>query len=111
MRIMLGTPELEERGQGEQLLQAGIYGRIRNPRYVEMAVVTLAFVTFSNYLGAYLFALAFFPALHFVVLLEEHELRDRFGEKYEAYCDRVPRYIPRRAYMHDLAQVGATCAT
>jgi protein-S-isoprenylcysteine O-methyltransferase Ste14 len=30
------------------------------------------------------------------VLLEERELRDRFGAEYEEYCRRVPRYIPKR---------------
>ena len=65
-----------------------------------MAVGTLAFATFSNYLGAYLVVLAFLPALHLVVLLEERELRDRFGEEYAAYCERVPRYIPR-LQLHD----------
>jgi protein-S-isoprenylcysteine O-methyltransferase Ste14 len=31
-----------------------------------------------------------------VVLLEERELRDRFGAEYDEYCRRVPRYIPGR---------------
>ncbi len=96
MDILVGIPELEEGGRGGQLLTEGIYGRIRHPRYVEIAVGTLAYATFSNYLGAYVAALVFFPVLHLVVLLEERELRARFGMQYEAYCKRVPRYIPRR---------------
>ena len=96
MDILVGIPELEEGGRGGQLLTEGIYGRIRHPRYVEIVVGTLAYATFSNYLGAYLTALVFFPVLHLVVLLEERELRARFGKQYEAYCKRVPRYIPRR---------------
>ena len=93
--ILVGIPELEEGGHGGQLLKDGIYRRIRHPRYVEIAVGTLAYATFSNYLGAYIAALALLPMLHLVVLLEERELHARFGEQYELYCKRVPRYIPR----------------
>jgi protein-S-isoprenylcysteine O-methyltransferase Ste14 len=37
------------------------------------------------------------PLLHLIVLLEERELPDRFGEAYVDYSRRVPRYWPRRA--------------
>jgi len=30
-----------------------------------------------------------------VPMLEERELRERFGAKYDAYCRRVPRFLPR----------------
>ena len=63
-------------------------------RYV-IAVVVIAFAMFSNYLGAYFATLALFPMLHVVVLIEERELRSRFGKEYVAYCQRVPRYIPQ----------------
>jgi protein-S-isoprenylcysteine O-methyltransferase Ste14 len=29
--------------------------------------------------------------------LEEREMRARFGAAYEAYCRRVPRFLPLRA--------------
>jgi protein-S-isoprenylcysteine O-methyltransferase Ste14 len=32
--------------------------------------------------------------MHIIVLLEEKELKERFGRGYEEYCRRVPRYIP-----------------
>jgi protein-S-isoprenylcysteine O-methyltransferase Ste14 len=31
----------------------------------------------------------------FVLLYEEPTLRRKFGEEYEAYCKRVPRWLPR----------------
>jgi protein-S-isoprenylcysteine O-methyltransferase Ste14 len=42
--------------------------------------------------GLPLLLLAYF---HVAVLrIEEPELRRRFGSKYEAYCERVPRWFP-----------------
>ena len=96
MRILAGVPELEEGGQGGSLLTEGIYGVVRNPRYLEVAIGTLAYGVFSNYVGAYCMAIVTVPLIHLIVLLEEKELAARFGEEYEAYRMRVPRYIPRR---------------
>jgi hypothetical protein len=28
-------------------------------------------------------------------LLEERELRDHFGDVYQAYCRKVPRFLPK----------------
>jgi protein-S-isoprenylcysteine O-methyltransferase Ste14 len=36
------------------------------------------------------------PGLHAIVLLEERELVERFGQEYRDYALRVPRYIPGR---------------
>jgi len=94
-RVLTGVPELSSRDKG-RLLTEGVYARVRNPRYLEFLLFVFAYVAFTNYLGAWvLFALSF-PAIHLVVLLEERELRDRFGAEYEDYCRKVPRYIPRR---------------
>jgi len=41
-------------------------------------------------------AIAFFAGtILFVLLYEEPTLRRKFGAEYEAYCRRVPRWIPR----------------
>jgi protein-S-isoprenylcysteine O-methyltransferase Ste14 len=94
-RILLGTPELSQTDKGT-LLTEGIYARTRNPRYLEFLTFSFAYVAFANYVGTWvLYALAF-PAIHLVVLLEERELRERFGAEYEDYCRRVPRYVRRR---------------
>lgn len=93
-RILVGLPELEGRGDPGALLDEGIYARIRHPRYVEVALGTLAYAVFANYLGAYVIAALTLPMLHLIVLLEERELVERFGARYEEYRARVPRYVP-----------------
>lgn len=94
-RILVGVPEVSRTDKG-RLLCEGIYARTRNPRYLEFVVFCFAYVAFANYSGAWVLYALTFPALHLVVLLEERELRERFGAEYEEYCRRVPRYIPSR---------------
>lgn len=96
MRILAGAPELERSGNGGTLLTEGPYAVVRNPRYVEVALGTLAYAAFANYEGVWMVALATIPAIHLIVMLEEQELRNRFGEAYDAYVRQVPRYIPKR---------------
>lgn len=72
-----------------------IYGRIRHPRYVEFMVGGTGWALILNYLGVYLLMAITVLMLFVIVLLEERELRDRFGEAYVEYCARVPRFIPR----------------
>jgi protein-S-isoprenylcysteine O-methyltransferase Ste14 len=94
-KILTGVPELSRADKG-RLLTEGIYGRVRNPRYLEFLLFVLVYVGFANYAGTWVLYILCFPAIHAIVLLEERELHDRFGEEYEAYRRRVPRYLPRR---------------
>jgi protein-S-isoprenylcysteine O-methyltransferase Ste14 len=94
-RILTGVPEISRHVKG-QLLTEGIYARTRNPRYLEFLTFSFAYIAFANYVGPWVLYALTFPAIHLVVLLEERELRERFGAEYEDYCRRVPRYIPRR---------------
>ncbi len=94
MRILTGVPELTG-SQAGVLLTAGIYSRLRHPRYVESILWILGYALFTNYLAMYVAFLLMLPIMHIVVLLEEKELKERFGVEYEEYCRRVPRYIPR----------------
>jgi protein-S-isoprenylcysteine O-methyltransferase Ste14 len=95
-RVLTGIPELQPDGNPGKLLTDGIYGKLRHPRYVEIVIGFTAWALFANYVGSYLLLAAVLVALYMVVLLEEHELRKRFGEDYARYAARVPRFIPRR---------------
>ena len=92
-RILAGIPEMSRHDAG-RLLTDGIYARTRNPRYLEVLGFTLSYAAFANYVGTWVLACLSVPALHIVVLLEERELRQRFGREYAEYCRRVPRYLP-----------------
>ena len=94
MAILAGLPELEEGGKGGSLVTEGPYSVVRNPRYIEMVFGVFAYAAFSNYVGPYVLALVSIPLIHMIVILEERELRDRFGEAYETYLASVPRYWP-----------------
>lgn len=96
MGILTGVPELEEGGKGGSLLTEGPYAMSRNPRYLEAIIGVFGYAAFSNYVGAYLVAALTVPIVHLIVILEEAELRDRFGDEYATYCARVPRYLPKR---------------
>src|SRR3990172_9605872 len=94
LQIIVGVPELTSSREGV-LLTEGIYSRIRHPRYVETILWILGYALFTNYLAMYLAFLLMLPIMHMIVLLEEKELKERFGVEYEEYCRHVPRYIPR----------------
>ncbi|MDH3403883.1 MAG: isoprenylcysteine carboxylmethyltransferase family protein [Acidobacteriota bacterium] len=94
--VLAGLPELSRERYPGRLLSEGIYGRIRHPRYVEVLLWALAYALFANYLAIYVLVALSVPVLYLVVVLEERELRDRFGQAYEDYCREVPRFFPRR---------------
>lgn len=95
-RILSGVPEFSARAYPGELLTEGVYGVIRNPRYVEVFLAVLAYALAANYTGTYVLALVAVPvSLYLVVLMEERELRDRFGADWDAYAARVPRLIPK----------------
>jgi protein-S-isoprenylcysteine O-methyltransferase Ste14 len=95
VRTAHGGPELDTSGGPGTLLTEGIYGVIRHPRYVELVIGLLGYTLIANYLAVYALLVLYVAIFYIVVLLEERELRGRFGEAYVEYCRRVPRFIPR----------------
>ena len=81
-----------------QLLTEGPYAIVRHPRYIEFALGSFGYAAIANYLGAWIVALLAPPLLHLVVLMEERELTQRFGDEYRESVARVPRYLPRRPW-------------
>jgi protein-S-isoprenylcysteine O-methyltransferase Ste14 len=90
-----GLPELAPESHPQPLLTEGIYSRIRHPRYVEALLVMASLALIANNLASYVNWIIGIPSVLLIVRIEERELRDRFGAQYDAYCARVPRFVPR----------------
>ncbi len=80
----------------QHLVVKGFYRYVRNPMYVAVLWVILGqAILFGNVtLLAYaaLVGLAFHT---FVLGYEEPTLRRTYGAEYDAFCSRVPRWMPR----------------
>src|SRR5678815_699334 len=93
---LVGITELSPSGQQKgRLLQEGIYGVVRHPRYLSAGVSVIAGAFFINYAGLYILVLLLVPVGYLMIVLEERELIERFGEEYRKYQRSVPRLIPR----------------
>ena len=81
----------------KRLVVRGLYRFVRNPMYVGVLSVILAWVLYTGSLRLLLYGAAVATLFQlFVVLYEEPALRRAFGEDYERYTARVARWWPRR---------------
>jgi len=92
---IMGLAELAPDQRPQRLITTGVYAIIRHPRYVQFYLGLLGSALIANYLAPYMVVALWLPGIYVIVLLEEKELRDRFGPAYDEYCRRVPRFIPR----------------
>ena len=99
-KALLGLPEIAPDRFPRALITDGIYGRMRHPRYVQFLIALLGYALIANHLAVYLIAALWVPAIYLIVLIEEKELQDHFGEIYRAYCRKVPRFLPRSRRNH-----------
>ena len=76
------------------LARAGPYARIRHPQYVAFVLILLGFLL----QWPTLLTLVMFPILLFMygrlAITEEAEMRKRFGDEFEAFAARTPRFLP-----------------
>ena len=78
------------------LVTDGLYGVVRHPMEVSEMIVVWGVALYVTSLGTVLYAALLMVVFHLgVVLSEEPDLRQRFGESYDAYCQNVPRWLPR----------------
>jgi len=80
----------------KKLVTRGLYQYSRNPMYIGVLILILAWATSFKAIILLVYMLIVGLAFHtFVILYEEPHLRKLFGESYFNYCARVPRWLPR----------------
>ena len=78
------------------LVVSGLHRYVRNPMYLGVALVILGEAALLRALHLAEYAAVMLLIAHlFVVFYEEPTLRRQFGESYEEYHHRVPRWVPR----------------
>jgi protein-S-isoprenylcysteine O-methyltransferase Ste14 len=80
----------------KRLVVRGLYRYTRNPMYVGVLTVILAWVVLFGALGLLVYAAGVGTCFQlFVVYYEEPQLRRAFGKSYDEYQARVGRWLPR----------------
>lgn len=81
--------------KAQALITSGPYAYIRNPIYVGNFLIGLGFVLLSGALPFIPVFLALFGMQYSVITCEEEKfLREKFGDEFDRYCSRTPKYIP-----------------
>jgi protein-S-isoprenylcysteine O-methyltransferase Ste14 len=79
-----------------ELVVRGLYRYVRNPMYLSVTAIVLGEVLLTRSRALLLYWAVWFLAVNLFVLgYEEPTLRARFGPSYEAYMQRVGRWLPR----------------
>jgi protein-S-isoprenylcysteine O-methyltransferase Ste14 len=80
---------------GHQLVTGGPFAILRHPMYA--GIILAAFGSLLIYITwTTLFLACFAPFITFRARREEPALAAEFGEQWQAYCKRVPMWLPRR---------------
>jgi protein-S-isoprenylcysteine O-methyltransferase Ste14 len=80
--------------QTTTLVTDGVYGVTRNPMYVGMLLILIAFTLWLGAPSAFVIVVAFFLSIdRFQIRAEEHVLGQKFGNNYQEYMGRVPRWL------------------
>lgn len=78
----------------DKLVTHGLFRYSRNPMYVSLTLVLVAFgLGLQNWLAFLLIVLFPLYITRFQIIPEERALRERFGADYEAYCKAVRRWL------------------
>ncbi len=94
LKKLIGLPEILPKKYKSKLVTSGIYSKIRHPRYLEYMLFSCGFAFITGFYYVYTSAVYIIIALYILILVEERELRERYGKPYLDYCKKVPRLFP-----------------
>jgi protein-S-isoprenylcysteine O-methyltransferase Ste14 len=98
-------------GEKKTLATGGPYSWLRNPLYLANALVLTAGMVAAGLWAWLPPALGWFAAIYgLTVRHEERRLTSKYGPAYGAYCERVPRWWPRRLGERPRVPAGAFAA-
>ena len=76
------------------LVISGIYKITRNPMYLGMLFLIIAYTIYTNnVVGSIIIPIFIFYINKFQIEPEEIEMRKKFGESFENYCKKVNRWL------------------
>jgi protein-S-isoprenylcysteine O-methyltransferase Ste14 len=78
-----------------RLVTNGIYAHLRHPHYLSNMIWGFSCTLLLNSWWSFLIFIVSLPIIYRLILLEEKELADKYGEEYERYRERVPMFLPR----------------
>jgi len=79
----------------QHLVVKGFYRYVRNPMYVAVVSIIIGQGLLLGNVALLVYAaVAWVAFFGFVLSYEEPKLRKTYGAEYQAYCARVPRWIP-----------------
>lgn len=88
------TAGMEDMASPELIMMNGPYAFSRNPMYIAWFALYLGIFLLDPSLWLALLFLAAFLLTHYLAVLpEEKALKQKFGARYDQYCEKVRRYL------------------
>lgn len=85
----------ENSGEGNRLIQGGLYSLVRNPMYLGILLIGLGIILMLFKWWAAVIFLAIFSWRYLLLMLrEEKNLTNLFPQEYKDYSERIPRLLP-----------------
>jgi protein-S-isoprenylcysteine O-methyltransferase Ste14 len=92
--VLIGLPEVYKKIKSG-LTVDGPFSLTRHPVYFSHFMIFSGIFFISGVIATLIVALLDFFVVYFIIItLEERELRERFGNKYNEYKKKVPRFFP-----------------